>query len=118
MNGVYGFHSLLLDLGLPSSVGDRRSGFGIKLAQKDGLATRGRLEGEVSERRLSEVEYARLLRICCRVQDAHMLDIGRRALEGAIVRYAAEFPMPGRALMENVIAKRRGCPANSDLSEP
>jgi hypothetical protein len=42
MKGVYGFHSLLLGFEVAPSGGDRRSGFGIKLAQNEGLATRGR----------------------------------------------------------------------------
>lgn len=52
INGVYGFQSFLLGLAAVASspAGDRRNGLGIKLAQKDGLATRGRCDDEDSDR--------------------------------------------------------------------
>ena len=59
MKGVYGFHSLRLILTVSAPAGERRRGLGIKLAQNDGEATRGRCEGEVSERMLFEVENVR-----------------------------------------------------------
>lgn len=106
IKGVYGFHSLLLGVEVPPSAGDRRSGFGIKLAQNDGVATRGRCEDEVSERRRSEVEYVRPLCICGRAQDAHIFVTCRRALEGAIVWYVPAFAMSGGAQLKKFIAKK------------
>ena len=54
MKGVYGFHSLLFGLTAATSVpaGDRRKGFGMRLAQNDGVATLGSEDVDVSACRL------------------------------------------------------------------
>ena len=85
---VAGFHSLdLVALSLARSAAStgsvgRRRGLGIREVQKEGVATRGRLDSEV-ERRGVVVVYCRRID-CCLAHAAHIFWSGRMALDGAI----------------------------------